>query len=361
MKRRNFLARSGLFLTSACLPVTNLWAEKSNSGVIWKELVDYARWCPSPHNVQPWKLKIISDTEAHLYYEPKRTPIVVDETTAFTSAGMGMFIECLSIAAFQKGLDVIETHDGHDRMYADRQGYQLFATLNLAPTSKNTELDPGLIMDRKTSRMPYDDKLVPADLVERLKAVAQQYGYKFHYSSDKELIDYTINLNNETILERSMHKPTSEEMSEWIRVTDEQARKSKDGLWYKCMGVSGRLFYNFFHHPERYFKRRKLVTKKLTRQVKGTRNLAWISGPFDTKSDWIRAGALLQRMWLEITKDKVYLLPFGAVATYKSALVQFQDRINYDHADGELWFILRMGFGDEPPRSLRLDTRDILI
>ncbi|MBD0333527.1 MAG: hypothetical protein ICV66_12825 [Chitinophagaceae bacterium] len=99
MKRRDFFKTTGLLSFSFLLPLQKIRGNNFSNDKIWIDLIDYARWCPSPHNVQPWKMKIISATEAHLYYDPSRVPFVVDSHTSFTTVGMGMFVECLNIAA----------------------------------------------------------------------------------------------------------------------------------------------------------------------------------------------------------------------------------------------------------------------
>src|SRR5688572_27432584 len=40
---------------------------------VWKELLETARYAPSPHNVQPWRLRILSDETAELLIEKRRT------------------------------------------------------------------------------------------------------------------------------------------------------------------------------------------------------------------------------------------------------------------------------------------------
>ena len=76
MQRRDFLGRAALGAGFALLgPLRQVAQARPTSRAArarWAELVDYARWSPSPHNVQPWKLRVLSDTEARLYYDPAR-------------------------------------------------------------------------------------------------------------------------------------------------------------------------------------------------------------------------------------------------------------------------------------------------
>ncbi|MBD0332240.1 MAG: hypothetical protein ICV66_06255, partial [Chitinophagaceae bacterium] len=79
------------------------------------------------------------------------------------------------------------------------------------------------------------------------------------------------------------------------------------------------------------------------------------------RNDWVKAGIMLQRLWLEMTKYNVYMHPLGTIITTEAPLKQFKQKINYDERNGTLWFLIRLGYSDEPPRSFRLETKDILM
>src|SRR6476469_3446571 len=101
MKRRDFLFRTALGAGFALLgplrQAAHATAPTGTAHARWTELLDYARWTPSPHNVQPWKLLVLTDTDARLYYEPARLLPHGDLTSCFTIIGLGMFIESLRI------------------------------------------------------------------------------------------------------------------------------------------------------------------------------------------------------------------------------------------------------------------------
>jgi nitroreductase len=66
---------------------------------IWKTLLETAIHTPSPHNVQPWRLRIVSDESADLLIEKRRTLPKEDLTGSFIILTMGLFIEALTILA----------------------------------------------------------------------------------------------------------------------------------------------------------------------------------------------------------------------------------------------------------------------
>ena len=366
MKRRDFFGITGLFTGGLLFPFSKLFGKnilQYEDEKIWTELVDYARWCPSPHNVQPWKLKPVSKTEAQLYYDPVRLPFIVDGTSAFTTAGMGMFIECLDIAARPLGYKVIAEHANEKQMDASAKELKHFSKLYLIETNEKGNYDRELIKQRKTSRLQYDGKIIDPSVIKSLINIAGRDGYEFIYSSDKELIDYCIDLNNQSVMIRANESEACVEMQKWIRTNDNEAAEKKDGWWYRCTGISAKMLHNFFYHHERF--EGKWKTKRsvhmLNKSMTGTANLAWISGPFENRTDWINAGIMLQRLWLEMTKHNLYMHPFGPVITTQVSKEKFKQRINYNESMGDIWFLIRLGYSDSPPRSFRLDTKDILI
>jgi len=66
---------------------------------VWKTLLETARYAPSPHNVQPWRLRILSDDTADLLIEKRRTLPKEDPTGSFIILSMGLFIEALTVVA----------------------------------------------------------------------------------------------------------------------------------------------------------------------------------------------------------------------------------------------------------------------
>src|SRR4051812_44991425 len=99
MERRSFLRGIGLAaagpLLAACartfrIPLTEMAKAEGGPGAdkdpegLWREGLAYARWTPSPHNIQSWRLRLISPEHAEVYYDPRRLLPKTDPTSAFT-------------------------------------------------------------------------------------------------------------------------------------------------------------------------------------------------------------------------------------------------------------------------------------
>jgi hypothetical protein len=329
----------------------------------WQELLEYARWAPSPHNVQPWKLKILSATRAQVYYDPTRLLRHTDPTSRFTITGLGMFVECLRVAAGPLGFTLTAHPAPEPQLNYAATDLQLFATLELVPSPTSASgTDRELIRQRKTSRLHYDSRPIPAAVQQRLTAVAAAYGHTLTFSSAGPTVDFVLDLNRKTLFTDLDDPATRTELAGWIRTTDEEAATKKDGLWSHCMGFSGRLMHNFFFHAERFRSawKRRVLGQVYKHSMHGTTTVAWLQGPFGRRPDWEQAGAMLQQLWLEMTRHNLYLHPFGSVITNAEAYAQFCHHVGHSAESEPLGLLVRLGYSQEPPRSFRLTANDIL-
>jgi hypothetical protein len=364
MKRKEFIRTAGAAALSAFFPVRLFSENNALNPPSWTALLDYARWTASPHNVQPWKIKIISETEAHLYYDPTRLLPVVDPTSCFTIAGFGMFIESLDIIAGKYGYKITAEYTSEPQLDYSAKTNKLFARLFLVKTDSPSLIDCELIKKRKTSRIHYNGIPANETQTKALAQIATAFGHQFNLTSDSKTVQNIVQLNGDTLFRESDYAPALNEVGHWVRSTDEEAEKTKDGLWYKCMGVPRKLLIKFFFQHQKYSKGflRKEGEKIFIHSMKGTANLGWLSGPFQNKADWINSGRLLQQFWLELTKENLWLCPFGGIITDDIAHTQFLKLAGITETpQSYVWFLFRYGAGAEPQRSLRLEVNDILI
>src|SRR4051812_11246106 len=129
---------------------------------LWRTLLETAIRIPSPHNVQPWRVRVINDWEADLFIDRRRTLPKEDPTTSFIILTMGMFIEGLKLLAANNNLDLKYELAHEPSWYApailDPGAEELllpFARLRLAARSLEVEsrYPDSLFLRRRTSRI----------------------------------------------------------------------------------------------------------------------------------------------------------------------------------------------------------------
>lgn len=377
MKRRAFLqgvgAAAAMSTLAACahafrIPLRDMAAPSGGPGAdldvdgLWREGAAYARWTPSPHNVQPWRLRVVSATQAELYYDHRRLLPVTDPTGAFTIMGLAIFVEYLGIALRQRGYDL------HAEIPAQTLDFSatrpvLFATMELTSAKGEPAFDRQLILMRKTSRLPYDGRTVDKASMQALGAIAAAEGHRLEWSSDRSFVDWALDLNRFTLFGDLDDDPTRTELRRWIRPTDAEAEMKKDGLWSHCLRFPGWLLKAFFDDHKKWGHgwRARLSGRLLVDGMRGTRTVAWWSGPFDAHADWIGAGRVLGRSWLELTRRGFQLHPFGSIITNVRAHAQLAEKVGAPEHGRRLWLIARLGRSETPPRSYRVPSADIFL
>jgi hypothetical protein len=211
----------------------------------WRRLLEYARWAPSPHNIQPWLLRCVSDDEAVLLYAPDRLLPETDPTGVFMIAGLGIFVEHLAIAARGAGLDLDVEYDGASLEFGGTAP-RPFARLALVERRVEEPLSPELLLERRTSRLPYDGEPVPQRVLDEVARLAGTYGHRLAFSSEQQ--------------------------------------RRRDGFSPEALGFPGWLL-RLFVHARWLFELpgvKQLIRRLYLRTMRGVRTVGWLIGPFGT-------------------------------------------------------------------------------
>jgi nitroreductase len=327
----------------------------------WRALVDLARWAPSPHNIQPWRLLIRSARESELLVGGDRLLPDTDPSGRFTEVAMGVFVESLAIAAAARGLALRPAYT-HEPLRPGPRPIP-FATLELRDAEEEEPLAAELIQRRRTSRLPYDGRPAFDSAMQMAAAAAAAAGHVLSWSHDSELVAWTVELNRDTLFYDLADPAARAEVGRWLRFSAAKAERARDGFSPAALGFPGWLLRAFFHlHALLQAPGiRQLVRRLYTRTMGGTRTIAWLAGPFETSPDWIAAGRMLTRVWLTLEREGLSLHPFGSIVTNEKANARLQARLGRDESQGTLWLIMRVGHSPVPPRSLRLETDELLL
>lgn len=361
MHRRTFLYRTALVSLGSFLPM--LGRARNTTIPTWESLVDWARWAPSVHNLQPYRLKIVSETEAILCYDPKFLLPVGDPKSDFATAVMGVFTESLSIAAAHYGFAVKKTEIIAKPDHTVEE-IKPFARLELLPIERSEPLHRDLLKDRRTARNHYDGKPLSTLTLNTCEDIVNSFGGRFFHSNDEELVDYIIKINQESLFEDLTAQDMREELDQLFRYSKKEAEELKTGLWTKCMGFPGKLVKSVFRHHTRWTKgaRKQMLKQYYRGTFSGTATVAWIQYPWTTNEDKFEFGRMLCRIWLQMANDNAYMHPFGNLITNPSAFEKMKTTLALEQGnEAPLAFAFRAGYSKEPPRSYRIATNQIIL
>lgn len=335
---------------------------------VWKNLLETARYAPSPHNVQPWRLRIVSDHTAELLIEKRRTLPKEDTTGSFIILSMGLFIEALEIVAANASLKLdFELSQPASSFTPDQiakaKGELLpFARLTLRnqlTPAANAKFDNALFRKRRTSRISFSSQPVPDEAVAALSKLASEWGHSYHQVTDPETIEKILARNIEALFEDLNAPEYHDEIVEWFRFTDRSSRATRDGLDYRCMNSSRVSFWLAARVPQLL----KLpVTSALLKKVYRTQlghvpTIGMLAGSFWDPESAFETGRFLMRFWLELARQDLYIHPYGNLVTNKAAAESCLKVLGVD----QIWLMFRIGFSDEPPQSYRRTIEEVLV
>jgi nitroreductase len=332
---------------------------------IWKEILETAVYTPSPHNVQPWRVKIISDTRAELYIDSSRTLPKEDMTGSFIILTMGMFTEALKILAAANGFNLSYTlfhePDWFAPMILETVNHELipFAAIELSESEHVSNFDTNLFFKRRTSRLNFRGELIPDKAFKKLAHIADEWNQKFAILIDRGQIEQLMQLNTEAVFEDLNTPAYHDEIAQWFRYSDAQSARHLDGLDARAMNISPVNLWLSAHAPwlMKIPIAREILARVYRSQSGKIPTLGIISGGFWKPDDAIETGKFLIRFWLETAALDLYIHPFGNLVTNKriAALVEKETGIS------NAWLIFKIGFSDEPPKSRRLPVEKILV
>ena len=334
---------------------------------MWTELAEYGRRAPSPHNTQPTRLHAVDDRHAELWFEPSRGLRVGDPEGRFTYLTFGIFAETLRIAAHARCCELDVTYTGGP-LYGDHDAPRKVADIRLAPQADVIEdLDPALILRRRTNRLPYDGRPVAPEVLAALRAEAAGFGQTFDTSTDSDAIRWVKELNRDSLYHDLEHAQYRRELETWLRYSDDEATRRADGLSARALAMPGWLLRGVMrHHRMLTAPGIKQVTQRVYMStMTGISTVGWLQGNFANLTDWARAGHLMARMWLILTSHGVDWQPYGSVITNEAARRSMVKKFGIvEGADGQnmTWLLVRMGYPiKEPVRSERLALAEVMV
>ncbi len=332
---------------------------------VWKTLLETAIHTPSPHNVQPWRLRILSDESADLLLERRRTLPKEDPTGSFIILTMGLFIEALTILAANRSLkltyQLVSPLSQFTPEHIAKAAVELlpFAKLTLRASEETCEYDDSLFITRRTSRTSYLSRSLPDQTVETLSNLACAWGQTYKQVTDPETIEQILNCNIEAVFQDLSTPAYHDEIVGWFRFTDRASRRTRDGLDYRCMNSSRVSFWLAARVPQllQFPVAGPLLKKIYHRQLGNVPTIGMLAGPFWDADSAFKNGRFLMRFWLELARCDLYIHPYGNLVTNKTAADWCLQKLGLS----QIWLIFRIGFSKVPPQSYRRSVEEVLI
>lgn len=169
---------AGLVAKSNIAPAQAPWKQATEGfGDVRLNAAAYAILAPSPHNLQPWQIRLDGEDSLTLFCDLDRRLPETDPPDRQTTIGLGAFLELLRQAAAEQGFRALTTPFPEGEP-GDRLDARPIATVKFV-ADDNVERDPlfGLILHRRTARQNFNpDRPVPDETMQTISGTALAMG-----------------------------------------------------------------------------------------------------------------------------------------------------------------------------------------
>ena len=317
----------------------------------WGQLSELARLAPTPHNTQPFRIRPWNARVAQIVVLRERMLPMEDTGNRYVLSSFGIFAETLECAGRHLGLQIRVTAYPEILPTVIEPGSGP-VVLGLAEVVDRCAVEDqrSILEARRTSRLPYEDRLVTPEALDELESIAASHGHRFESFADPAIVRDVLRRNVIALLENNLKTAELEELRRWIRIADTPT--VGDGLWAGPMNQPrwemrlGLRFPRLFLLPGIT----ACASARYLRTQAGTRHVAILRGPFGSWPDLVEAGRALMRLWLAMTRHGVYMLPFGSMITNARCRRYLREQFSGD----DIWFVMRFGYSAVPPKAPRL-------
>ena len=326
------------------------------------EILYLASLAPSSHNTQPWTLKVVEPKHWIIGSDKKRWLPAVDPENREMFLSLGAFIENLVLAAGTYGYNVGLQIIGKNRTDTD------IAEIRLKK-SKTEDFLLEKIKKRRTVRSNFLDKEIKTDDIKYITkhdtrpclALTESpnlpFPHSFYFpknsSQGKYLQERTIEANRT----QAFREAAQEELASWIRWSNKEARKYRNGLTPESMDIKGiaGLYVRNFYTRQSVLKKsfREQTVDGVAKQVKNCGGWLVITSQDSSIPTLIEYGRRWESMLLKIREKKIAIHPMTQMleeSPWKNLVA------NELGLTGEIQWILRIGYlkSYPDPVSLRM-------
>jgi nitroreductase len=330
----------------------------------WHELLALAIRAPSPHNVQPWRVRLVDERTAELFLEKARTLPAEDESGSFLLLTMGIFIESLRVLAAHRGLaltaEPVHPPEWFRASHLATVDLALlpFATLRLASAGADNGLDfdEAAFLRRRTSRLPYANEPLPEPSTRELEEVARTAGTRFDVVRDPAIIERVLAWNVDAVFEDLNHRGYHDELTAWFRLGNEEAQRHGDGLDARCMNQSP--FELALVRAAPWILKLPLGFKARYRaQIGPVATLGILSGGFWEPADAYADGRALIHFWVAVERLGFSLHPYGNLVTNRPVAARVVREIGI----ADPWLVFKIGRSPAAPLPYRRSVEQVLL
>ncbi|MDJ0366720.1 nitroreductase family protein [Hymenobacter sp. H14-R3] len=309
-----------------------------------REILRLAALAPSGHNTQPWRVTRHAPFQWTIGNDCTRWLPAVDPAQRETMLSMGAFMQNLESAANYLG------YACRWQLLADNNQAASMVDVKLAKAAGLPAVDVTGLLRRRTLRTGYRDQpLAPAD-VRALTAGEPGYHFFRRASPQGQWLDaQTLAANRQ----QTYRDAAEQELSRWVRFSNQEAARHRDGLTPASMGIGGVAgwWVRHFYSPATVMKTsfREQSMAQVAEQVGQSGGWLVLTSPDRATPTLLDAGRRVQRLWTQVRGCGIAVHPMTQVLEE----APFAQQVNGALGLAEpIQFLLRCGYVNDYPEPV---------
>lgn len=323
------------------------------TGPDWVTIVDSARWAQNAHNMQSWRLRVVSPREIVGGLDPARLLPETDPLGRQLVLSLGALSEAARVAARDDGWRLtVEWIAPEDWSFADDPGAELFRwraapAADDAPTGTGgNAVDSTAAAGRRPTATSIDALSAPTvkfrvrpmvlgdDAAAELEQVYDAPGARWQIETGTERVSETLAIAAEAFEIEMRHEPTLMESYDVTRIGGRAIRREPYGLTLRAniprgvIGIAELALRLFPASPERYAE---TGIDMFNGAIEGSETLVVLTTDANTPKAQFHAGMPLQALWMDVIIRGGSLLPLSQGLQEYPEVAELYERLH------ELW------------------------
>lgn len=351
-----------------------------------KEIIKAGNMAPSGGNVQPWIWVYDKKGLLHLIHDQKRSHSMLDYKGTGSLIAFGAALENIRLKSAEMGIET-ETQVHIAEFEQDRIATVRFvAKFQEAVQVPYSELSKGIFL-RCTNRKNNARVLLDPEELEKLTRIAQEGGLDLKFTQSERDLEELSKVVGGMDRMRLFHEQGLADFIKEVRWSAKDAMETKDGIDIATLELSGteQAAMGLLKDPRTVkFFRKFLMGYGLTKISKDTlltaSAIGFLNGGEFKPQDYLNAGAVLQRIWIQANLMGISFQPVSAMlfifnlvnreknhgfsSKEATEILQYKKQFDqlFNSGDSQDIFMFRLNKAGEPSiRAYRRPVEETLI
>ncbi|EFQ58218.1 Acg family FMN-binding oxidoreductase [Streptococcus downei] len=322
-----------------------------------EEALYYGSFAANSHNIQSWKVTVKPNQgELTVSLDKKRSLDVVDPKNRELYISLGCYIQSLKTAfeAYGYKVDLRQTSPSASNHYQ-----AIISNYQKGDHEKNDQQQVDLIKKRHTDKRKYLARKLDKDFISQ---ATKRYKNLHYYPRSSQKFTYLKEGSIRAVKKQSESSDFLKEQSDWLRFSNQETEKKKDGISGDVLGLNPLLKSLYFmttnhqNATNQGFAKQSLSTLK--KQVNNCAGFFVMTGK-QTIEDWIATGRQVQAFWYDCTKKGIAIQPISAMIEVSDYNKNLEKDLQVDEP---VQMILRAGYIESYGENsgVRRDLKDYI-